>query len=122
MEIVNATHLHLEIQIFEKDAIRIVKGQKILFRVPEYSDKTYSAEVHLIGKSIDQDRTVQVHAHLDEENQERELADHRITDEGEALLRLDDVDPGPLGAHGLVALAAVIYIPSLSLWLPQLLN
>ncbi|MGA9271331.1 MAG: efflux RND transporter periplasmic adaptor subunit [Lutimonas sp.] len=71
MEIVNATHLHLEIQIFEKDAIRIVKGQRIIFRVPEYSDKTYAAEVHLIGKSIDQDRTVQVHAHLDEKNQEK---------------------------------------------------
>ena len=71
MEIVNATHLHLEIQIFEKDAIRIEKGQKIVFRVPEYSDQAYSAEVHLIGKSIDRDRTVQVHAHLDEENQER---------------------------------------------------
>jgi len=71
MEIVNATHLHLEIQIFEKDAIRIEKGQKIRFRVPEYSDREYWAEVHLIGKSIDQDRTVQVHADLDEENQEK---------------------------------------------------
>ncbi len=71
MEIVNAAHLHLEIQIFEKDAIRIEKGQEILFRVPEYSDKVYSAQVHLIGKSIDSDRTVQVHAHLSEENQEK---------------------------------------------------
>ena len=71
MEIVNATHLHLEIQIFEKDAIRIEKGQRIRFRVPEYSDESYSAEVHLIGKSIDKDRTVQVHAHLNEENQEK---------------------------------------------------
>ena len=71
MEIVNASHLHLEIQIFEKDAIRIEKGQKIRFRVPEYSEETYSAEVHLIGKSIDKDRTVQVHAHLGEKNQEK---------------------------------------------------
>ena len=71
MEIVNATHLHLEIQIFEKDAIRIEKGQRIVFRVPEYSEEKYSAEVHLIGKSIDRDRTVQVHAHLDEKNQEK---------------------------------------------------
>lgn len=71
MEIVNATQLHLEIQIFEKDAIRIEKGQRIRFRVPEYSDESYVAEVHLIGKSIDKDRTVQVHAHLDEENQEK---------------------------------------------------
>ena len=71
MEIVNATHLHLEIQIFEKDAIRVEKGQRIRFRVPEYSDEIYSAEVHLIGKSIDKDRTVEVHGHLDEKNQEK---------------------------------------------------
>lgn len=71
MEIVNASHLHLEIQIFEKDAIRIEKGQEIRFRVPEYSNKTYQAEVHLIGKSIDEDRTVQVHAHLDEKQKEK---------------------------------------------------
>ena len=70
MEIINATHLHLEIQIFEKDAIRIKEGQTIRFRVPEYSEQTYSARVHLIGKTIDQDRTVQVHAHLDEEERE----------------------------------------------------
>jgi cobalt-zinc-cadmium efflux system membrane fusion protein len=71
MEIVNASHLHLEIQIFEKDAIRIEKGQEIRFRVPEYSNNTYQAEVHLIGKSIDEDRTVQVHAHLDETQKEK---------------------------------------------------
>ena len=64
MEIVNSDHLHLEIQIFEKDALAIEKGQKISFRVPEYSDQEFSAEVSLIGRSIDQDRTVKVHAHL----------------------------------------------------------
>lgn len=68
MEIVNSDHLHLEIQIFEKDALRIEIGQEISFKVPEYSAEVFKAEVDLIGKSVDQDRTVKVHAHLHEKN------------------------------------------------------
>ncbi len=67
MEIVNSEHLHLEIQVFEKDALSIEKDQKITFRVPEYSDQEFTAVVKLIGRSVDQDRTVKVHADLDGE-------------------------------------------------------
>lgn len=68
MEIVNSDHLHLEIQVFEKDALRIDKDQEIRFRVPEYSKQEFTARVHLIGRSVDQDRTVKVHAHLEEDS------------------------------------------------------
>jgi cobalt-zinc-cadmium efflux system membrane fusion protein len=64
MEIVNSEHLHLEIQVFEKDALSIKKDQKITFRVPEYSNQEFSAVVKLIGRAVDQDRTVKVHADL----------------------------------------------------------
>ena len=66
MEIVNSEDLHLEIQIFEKDALRIQKDQEITFRVPEHSNREFKAMVHLIGRSVEQDRTVKVHADLDE--------------------------------------------------------
>jgi cobalt-zinc-cadmium efflux system membrane fusion protein len=71
MEVVNSDHMHLEIQIFEKDALKIEKGQRISFRVPEYSDKVFSAVVYLIGRSVDQNRTVKVHAHLEDEKKEK---------------------------------------------------
>ena len=71
MEIVNSDDLHLEIQIFEKDALQLEKGQRIAFRVPEHSDKVFRAEVYLIGKSVGTDRTVKVHAHLREEGETR---------------------------------------------------
>lgn len=71
MEIVNSDHLHLEIQVFEKDALRIEKDQEITFRVPEHSNQEFTAEVHLIGRSVEQDRTVKVHAHLDESSNDR---------------------------------------------------
>ena len=69
LEIVNSDDLHLEIQIFEKDALQLEKGQRIAFRVPEHSDKVFRAEVYLIGKSVGTDRTVKVHAHLREDRE-----------------------------------------------------
>ena len=68
LEIVNTDHIHLELNIFEKDILSIKKNQEILFRVPEASDKSYNAEVHLVGTSINNDRTIKVHGHLKDES------------------------------------------------------
>ncbi len=65
MEIVNTDHIHLELRIFEKDVLKIKKGQKVIFRIPESTNESFEGEIHLIGKSIDKNRTVQVHAHID---------------------------------------------------------
>ena len=67
MEIVNTEHIHLELKVFEKDVLKLKKGQKVIFRIPESSSKNYVGDIHLIGKSIDVNRTVQVHAHIDHE-------------------------------------------------------
>ncbi len=70
LEIINDEHKHLELVVFEKDVLKIKKGQNIQFKIPENSDKIYSAEVHLIGKSIDEiTRTAKVHGHLKNENE-----------------------------------------------------
>lgn len=67
MEIVNTEHVHLELKIFEQDALRIRKGQEVVFRLPESSGESYFGEVHLIGKSISADRTVTAHVHIKHE-------------------------------------------------------
>ena len=67
MEIVNTEHVHLELKIFEKDALKIKKGQKVVFRLPESSGENYIGNVHVIGKSIGADRTVTAHVHIEEE-------------------------------------------------------
>lgn len=67
MEIVNTEHVHLELKIFEKDALQVKKGQRVIFRLPESSEDPFSGTVHLIGKSIGADRTVTAHVHIDEE-------------------------------------------------------
>ncbi|MCF6307053.1 MAG: efflux RND transporter periplasmic adaptor subunit [Flavobacteriaceae bacterium] len=69
MEIVNTDHLHLELSVYEKDILSLKKGQKIDFKIPEASDEVYKAEVHLIGTSITENRTIKVHGHLIDESQ-----------------------------------------------------
>ena len=69
MEIIKMDHIHLELQIFEKDAIKVKEGQEILFRIPNYSTEEYEGEVHLVAKSIDEDkRMIKVHGHLMDES------------------------------------------------------
>jgi cobalt-zinc-cadmium efflux system membrane fusion protein len=68
-EIVNTEHLHAELTIFEKDVPRVKIGQKILFTLANET-KHRTATVHLIGKEIGDDRSIQIHCHLDKEDRE----------------------------------------------------
>ncbi len=66
-EIIDNSHLHLELTVFEKDALKVKKGHKIAFKIPETGDEIYLGEVHLVGASVDNaTRTVEVHGHLNE--------------------------------------------------------
>ena len=69
MEIIDTDHIHLELSVFEKDILKIKKGQKINFRIPEASDSIFQAEVHLVGTTIDAtSRRVTVHGHIDDDH------------------------------------------------------
>ncbi|MFW5761831.1 MAG: efflux RND transporter periplasmic adaptor subunit [Cyclobacteriaceae bacterium] len=64
-EIMDKSHLHLELAVHENDAIKIKKGQRVNFTVPGIGDEMYQAEVFLVGQSLQgTERTVTVHAHL----------------------------------------------------------
>lgn len=67
LEIIDNDHIHLELSVFEKDIMKIKKGQPIRFRIPEASEETFYAEVYLIGTSIGENRTIKVHGHLKDE-------------------------------------------------------
>lgn len=68
--IIDGSHKHLELIVFEKDVLAVKEGQVIEFKIPENSDRTYTAEVHLIGKTINQEnRTARVHGHLENEQE-----------------------------------------------------
>jgi len=69
LEIIDNTHVHLELSVFEKDIMNVEKGQKIIFKIPEASSQVFEAEVHLVGTTIGENRTIKVHGHpLDESN------------------------------------------------------
>ncbi|WP_228851331.1 efflux RND transporter periplasmic adaptor subunit [Aegicerativicinus sediminis] len=68
MSIVNLDHMHLELNIFEKDVAKVKEEQLIEFNVQNDPNKTYRAKVHLVNKAIDPtNRTVKVHGHLEDE-------------------------------------------------------
>lgn len=69
MEIVDNDHIHLELSVFEKDIMNVKEGQEVDFRIPEASADIFRAEVHLVGTSIDENRTIKVHAHLENEKE-----------------------------------------------------
>ncbi|PWJ55563.1 cobalt-zinc-cadmium efflux system membrane fusion protein [Dyadobacter jejuensis] len=64
-EIVDTDHLHVELSVFEKDIPKVQIGQKVRFHVSNNPEKEIQAEVYLINQMIDEDRTVRVHCHLE---------------------------------------------------------
>ena len=65
VELINPEHLHLELQIFEKDLPKVKEGQKIIFNLQDDPSKKYEAVVHLVGKAVEpQKRTISVHGDL----------------------------------------------------------
>lgn len=69
ISLVNTDHLHLEINIFEKDLSSVKIGQHILFNIQNGSEMDYEATVYLVNKTIDpENRTIGIHGHLIDES------------------------------------------------------
>lgn len=69
MTVISKEHLHIELVVFEKDAANIHKGQKVLVTIPDLLGKTLEAEVFVVGQSINNERQINVHAHLSDEDE-----------------------------------------------------
>lgn len=68
-EIVDTDHLHAELIVFEKDVLKLKLGQKVRFTLANET-KERMATVYLIGREIRDDRTVRIHCHIDDEDQQ----------------------------------------------------
>jgi cobalt-zinc-cadmium efflux system membrane fusion protein len=69
VSIVNTTHMHLELNIFEKDLAKVKVGQAIQFAIQEDVSNQYDASVHLVNKTVDaENRTIRIHGHLADES------------------------------------------------------
>ncbi|MCI5092678.1 efflux RND transporter periplasmic adaptor subunit [Phaeodactylibacter sp.] len=68
MEIVDEKHLHLELDVFEKDIATVKEEQRISYTVPALGNQVYEGEVHIIGKEFNtENKTVRIHGHLDKD-------------------------------------------------------
>jgi len=66
--IVDTDHLHLELNIFEKDLPKVKIGQPIQFKLQEDHSKKHNATVYLVNQTVHvENRTVGVHGHLTDE-------------------------------------------------------
>lgn len=66
--IVNTDHLHLELNIFEKDLPKVKIGQEISFNIQEDNRTNYKAIVYLVNKNVDPiKRSIGIHGHLSDE-------------------------------------------------------
>jgi cobalt-zinc-cadmium efflux system membrane fusion protein len=63
LEFISTDHLHLELEVFEKDIVRLKEEQAVQFWLPSQPGETGAAIIHRIGKRIEEtQRTVHVHA------------------------------------------------------------
>lgn len=68
VEIVDTEHMHVELQVFERDIVDIKKGQSLTFTIPGSGTHVYNGEIYLVGKTIEHEtRTINIHGHIDDE-------------------------------------------------------
>lgn len=64
-DLVDRSHLHVELLVYEQDLGRISEGQQVRFLVHGMEKDTMRGKVFLINPRIGADRTVQVHVHIE---------------------------------------------------------
>ncbi len=71
--LISKEHIHVELVLFEKDASKVHTGQIVEFTSPDRPDEVLKAKVYVVGKSINAQRQINVHAHLLDEKEEAKL-------------------------------------------------
>lgn len=67
-EMVDKSHMHVEIAVFAVDASQVKEGQKFVVNIPGSSEKL-GGTIHLVGQKIDDNtKAVNMHGHLDKED------------------------------------------------------
>ena len=63
-DIVNTGDIHLALKVFEKDLSKIALNQRVFAYTNQNPDKKYAANIILIGKDFQADKSVIVHCHF----------------------------------------------------------
>jgi membrane fusion protein, heavy metal efflux system len=63
-QLVNTDDIHANLTVFERDISKLKIGQKVKLTLPNAPEKTYFAEIILIGRDLNEHRAVEVHCHF----------------------------------------------------------
>ena len=63
-EVVNTDDVHLALSVFEKDLNKISVGQRVFAYTNQNPEKKYAANIILIGKDFQPDKSVVIHCHF----------------------------------------------------------
>lgn len=63
-QLVNTDDIHANLTVFERDIAKLKIGQKVKISLPNAPEKTYFAEIILIGRDLNEHRAVEVHCHF----------------------------------------------------------
>lgn len=65
-EIVDNSHIHADLMVYERDMDKVEKGQKIRFTVGNMREKEYQATIYSVGKVFEEDpKAVHIHAEIE---------------------------------------------------------
>lgn len=65
-EIVDNSHIHADLMVYERDIARVRKGQKVIFTAASMPGKELTATIYSVGKAFEEDpKAVHVHAEID---------------------------------------------------------
>ena len=73
VSLLSKDHIHVELVVFEKDANRVHPGQKVEFISPDKPADLLEAQIYVVGQSINEQRQINVHAHLIDKSQESKM-------------------------------------------------
>jgi cobalt-zinc-cadmium efflux system membrane fusion protein len=73
LTLMSKEHIHVELVLFEKDASKVHIGQLVEFTSPDSPDEVLKAKIKVVGKSINAQRQINVHADLLDEKEEAKL-------------------------------------------------
>lgn len=73
VSLLSKDHIHVELVVFEKDANRVHPGQKVEFSSPDKPADVLEAQIYVVGQSINEQRQINVHAHLIDKSQESKM-------------------------------------------------
>src|SRR5699024_3823060 len=65
-EVVDNSHIHADLMVFEKDIGKVDEGQKVYFTVSNAPRRKYTATIYAVGKTFEEDpKAVHVHAEIE---------------------------------------------------------